>query len=85
MYMTTCACAKSSGGAGCAVPRTAMLRRGKNGRTRHLFRNETWQDADALALIQTSEQEEQEGPPMVQVSRGDGNKETFLLVGLDME
>uniref|UniRef100_H3D5I7 SPRY domain-containing SOCS box protein 3 n=1 Tax=Tetraodon nigroviridis TaxID=99883 RepID=H3D5I7_TETNG len=48
--------------------RTAMLRRGRNGRARHLFRNETWQDADALAPIQTPEQEEQEGLPMGQVS-----------------
>ncbi|CAG04338.1 unnamed protein product, partial [Tetraodon nigroviridis] len=44
-----------------------MLRRGRNGRARHLFRNETWQDADALAPIQTPEQEEQEGLPMGQM------------------
>lgn len=56
-----------------------MLRRGRNGRARHLFRNETWQDADALAPIQTPEQEEQEGLPMGQVSP----RVTRLLVGLD--
>lgn len=67
-YTLSRAWAKYSGGVGCAVARTAMLRKGRNGRTRHLVRSEVWQDTDGLALIQTSEQEEQEGQPMVQVS-----------------
>lgn len=45
-----------------------MLSRGRNGRTRHLFRNEMWQEADALVLIQAPEQEEQDGVPRVRVS-----------------
>ncbi|XP_056881153.1 SPRY domain-containing SOCS box protein 3-like isoform X2 [Takifugu flavidus] len=58
--------------------RTAMLRKGRNGRTRHLVWSEVWQDTDALALIQTSEQEEQEGRPMVQMSEREPELQAYL-------
>ncbi|XP_039472457.1 SPRY domain-containing SOCS box protein 3 isoform X2 [Oreochromis aureus] len=48
--------------------RTAMLRRGRNGRARHLAWNQTWQETDAMAVIQSSDREEQEGQTAAQIS-----------------
>ncbi|KAM3592092.1 uncharacterized protein V6R79_012466 [Siganus canaliculatus] len=48
--------------------RAAMLRRGRNVRTRHLAWSETRQEADAMAQIQTSGREEWEDHTMTQRS-----------------
>lgn len=48
--------------------RTAMLRRGRNGRARHLAWSQTWQETDAMAVIQSSDREEQEGRTVAQIS-----------------
>lgn len=48
--------------------RTAMLRRGRNGRARHLAWSQTWQETDAMAVIQSSDREEQEGLTVAQIS-----------------
>uniref|UniRef100_A0A3Q2W2Z4 SPRY domain-containing SOCS box protein 3 n=1 Tax=Haplochromis burtoni TaxID=8153 RepID=A0A3Q2W2Z4_HAPBU len=48
--------------------RTAMLRRGRNGRARHLAWSQTWQETDAMAVIQSSDREEQEGRKVAQIS-----------------
>ncbi|CAI5659149.1 SPRY domain-containing SOCS box protein 3 isoform X2 [Oreochromis niloticus] len=48
--------------------RTAMLRRGRNRRARHLAWNQTWQETDAMAVIQSSDREEQEGQTVAQIS-----------------
>ncbi|XP_039879418.1 SPRY domain-containing SOCS box protein 3-like isoform X2 [Simochromis diagramma] len=47
--------------------RTAMLRRGRNGRARHLAWGQTWQETDAMAVIQSSDREEQEGRTVAQL------------------
>ncbi|XP_039879419.1 SPRY domain-containing SOCS box protein 3-like isoform X3 [Simochromis diagramma] len=57
-----------SSGAGLAFHRTAMLRRGRNGRARHLAWGQTWQETDAMAVIQSSDREEQEGRTVAQIS-----------------
>ncbi|XP_042081950.1 SPRY domain-containing SOCS box protein 3 isoform X4 [Haplochromis burtoni] len=56
-----------SSGAGLAFHRTAMLRRGRNGRARHLAWSQTWQETDAMAVIQSSDREEQEGRKVAQL------------------
>ncbi|XP_035521799.1 SPRY domain-containing SOCS box protein 3 isoform X1 [Morone saxatilis] len=48
--------------------RAAMLRRGRNGRARHLAWSETRQETDAMAVIQTSDREEWEGQTTTQIS-----------------
>ncbi|XP_026206888.1 SPRY domain-containing SOCS box protein 3 [Anabas testudineus] len=45
-----------------------MLRRGRNGRARHLAWSETRQETDTLAVIQTSDTEEREGQIMTQIT-----------------
>ncbi|XP_047464394.1 SPRY domain-containing SOCS box protein 3-like isoform X2 [Mugil cephalus] len=50
------------------VRRAAMLRRGRNGRARHLAWSETRQEADAMAVIQTSDSKEWEGQAASQTS-----------------
>lgn len=42
----------------------AMLRRGRNGRARHLPWSEMWQETDAMAVIQTVDRDELEGQMM---------------------
>lgn len=44
-----------------------MLRRGRNGRARHLVWSEIWQETDFMAVIQTSDTEECEGQTISQV------------------
>ncbi|XP_042252623.1 SPRY domain-containing SOCS box protein 3 isoform X2 [Thunnus maccoyii] len=48
--------------------RAAMLRRGRNGRARHLAWSETRQETDAMAVIQISDREEWESQTTTQIS-----------------
>ncbi|CAK6964191.1 SPRY domain-containing SOCS box protein 3 [Scomber scombrus] len=48
--------------------RTAMLRRGRNSRARHLAWSETRQETDAMAVIQISDREEWESQTTTQIS-----------------
>ncbi|XP_045924782.1 SPRY domain-containing SOCS box protein 3 isoform X1 [Micropterus dolomieu] len=48
--------------------RAAMLRRGRNGRARHLAWSEPRHETDAMAVIQTSDREEWEGQTTTQIS-----------------
>ncbi|XP_020493202.1 SPRY domain-containing SOCS box protein 3 isoform X1 [Labrus bergylta] len=48
--------------------RAAMLRRGRNGRARHVALTETRHETDAMAVIQTSDREEWEGRTTTQIS-----------------
>ncbi|XP_030610567.1 SPRY domain-containing SOCS box protein 3 isoform X3 [Archocentrus centrarchus] len=57
-YMASCTHASWSSAAGSAFHRTAMLRRGRNGRARHLAWSQTWQETDAMAVIHSSDREE---------------------------
>ncbi|XP_068439415.1 SPRY domain-containing SOCS box protein 3 [Clinocottus analis] len=63
--------------------RAAMLRRGKNGRTRHLAWSETRQETDAMAVIQTSDRQEWEGQTTTQIS--DMESEVDYLESPDSE
>ncbi|XP_029953527.1 SPRY domain-containing SOCS box protein 3 [Salarias fasciatus] len=51
-----------------ATARAAMLRRGRNGRARHLAWGEPRLEADAMAAIQTVDTQEREGQSMTQIS-----------------
>ncbi|XP_022598818.1 SPRY domain-containing SOCS box protein 3-like isoform X1 [Seriola dumerili] len=48
--------------------RAAMLRRGRNGRTRHLAWSEIRQETDAMEVIQTLDREQWEGQTTTQIS-----------------
>ncbi|XP_031171334.1 SPRY domain-containing SOCS box protein 3 [Sander lucioperca] len=48
--------------------RAAMLRRGRNGRARHLAWSEIRQETDVMAVIQTRDREEWEGQTTTQIS-----------------
>lgn len=58
--MAYCTHTSWSQGVGSAVHRIAMLRRGRNGRARHLAWSQTRQETDAMAVIQISDREEWE-------------------------
>ncbi|XP_041829332.1 SPRY domain-containing SOCS box protein 3-like isoform X1 [Melanotaenia boesemani] len=48
--------------------RTAMLRRGRNGRARHLGWSETRQETDVMAMVQTTDREEWDSQTVTQIS-----------------
>lgn len=71
--MVCCKHASWSHVVGSSVPRAAMLRRGRNGRVRHVAWSETRQETDVMATIQTSGWEERDGQTASQVRHWKNN------------